>query len=296
MQQARLLRLAKSLAWLGLAWHVGEAAIGFYLGYRLDSAALKGFALDSGVEILAGLFLLMRFASRGISERAAGRLIGFSFVLIAAWITGEALVSFWSPASPASSGEQLAGVLFAGMVIVSMYPLAIWKHRVARRLHSDAALSEGRQTMLCAHMGWILLLGVLGPMVSMPFLDGVAALLIALLALFEGYRAFQGKECSCSLHVGGVDYAYLNTLSARWSDSLSPAGKRMFELRLPLSVAFVAFATWGVFSAAPVLIVGLCLLGMAGLWLPLYVLRRRIEIGLLSALRLDSQVGTQEAS
>lgn len=268
----------------GLAWHLLEAGAGFYLGESLDSPALRGFALDSGVEILAGVFLLVRLFGHPVSERLTSRLIGVSFFLISLWIVFDSVLSFVSP-PPAPSGAAAAwSVVLAILVILTMYPLAFWKARVAREMHSDAVRFEGRQTMLCGHMAWLLLLGVLGPMVGIAFLSGVAALLIACLAALEGVRALRGQECSCSFHAQGVDYNSLRPLSRLWLQELSPLGRQLFALRWPLTAAFLLLAILCSSGGLWLLVWGVALLGIASLWMPLWVIRSRIERDLSLAL------------
>lgn len=282
IKQAQLLRLATSLALVGLLWHFVEAGAGFYLGSELDSPTLRGFALDSGVEILAGGILMLRLWGLNLSERRAGRLIGVTFLLIAAWILFDAVASFISPSAQGSVLEERLSLLLAGVVIVTMYPLAYFKSRVAGELHSDAARAESRQTYLCAHMAWLLLLGVLGPMVGLPLLDGIAALAIAALALYEARQSFKSGPCGCALHVDGVDYRSLRRVGRLWVQDLSPEGQRVYRLRWPLTGALVALAALGVDLGAELIFAGLALVGLLVLWVGLLVLRERAEVKSLS--------------
>ena len=58
-----LVRRARALAWLGVAWHVVEAAIAILAGLAASSIALTGFGADSLIEAAAGLVVLWRFGS-----------------------------------------------------------------------------------------------------------------------------------------------------------------------------------------------------------------------------------------
>src|SRR4051812_50140638 len=92
LERARLVRRARLLAWLGLAWHAVEAAVAIGAGIAAASPALVGFGADSLVEGVAGIVVLWRFApARAASEetqRRAHRLIRASFVLVAAVVSG----------------------------------------------------------------------------------------------------------------------------------------------------------------------------------------------------------------
>src|SRR3954449_8028168 len=93
--RAPLVRRARLLALAGLGWHVVEAAIAIAAGVVASSVALVGFGADSLVEAVAGVVVLWRFAgARATSqaaERRAQRLIGASFLAIAAYVSVEAV-------------------------------------------------------------------------------------------------------------------------------------------------------------------------------------------------------------
>ena len=106
----RLVRRAKTLAWIGVTWHGVEATIAVGAGLAASSIALVGFGADSLIEALAGFIVLWRFAtaraSSGAAERRAQQLIAISFYLIAAYITVEATPNACRRRSPRS---QLGG-------------------------------------------------------------------------------------------------------------------------------------------------------------------------------------------
>ncbi len=89
-----LVRRARLLAGIGLAWHTVEAAVAIGAGVVAGSVALVGFGADSLIEMLAGATLLWRFAaSRAGShtaEHAARRTIGASFFVVAAYVAVDA--------------------------------------------------------------------------------------------------------------------------------------------------------------------------------------------------------------
>src|SRR4051794_1262881 len=82
---AELVRRARLLARVGLAWHGIEAAVAIGAGFVAGSIALVGFGADSLVEALAGVIVLWRFGggrvSSQLAERRAQQLIAASFLL-----------------------------------------------------------------------------------------------------------------------------------------------------------------------------------------------------------------------
>jgi len=196
-QRESLVRRARFLARLGLAWHGIEAAVAIVAGTVAGSIALIGFGADSLVESLAGITVLWRFAdARHASERAerrAQQLIGASFYVIAAYISVEAVRTLVGGAHPEASW---VGIGLAAVTLATMPPLAAAKARVGDQLHSSATKSEGRQNLLCAYLSAALLIGLgANALFGWWWADPVTALLIAAVAVNEGRDAWQGEAC-----------------------------------------------------------------------------------------------------
>lgn len=194
-----LVRRARLLAWLGVGWHVVEAAVAIAAGLVAGSIALVGFGADSLVESAAGLILLWRFAGvragSETAERRAQRLIAVSFFAIAAYVSVEAVRTLVGGDHPETSW---VGLGLAAFTLATMPPLAIAKARVGERLGSSATKSEGRQNMLCAYLSGGLLVG-LGANAALGWwwADPVTAMAIAGVAVWEGRRGWNGEACGC---------------------------------------------------------------------------------------------------
>ena len=197
-ERTRLVSRARLLAWLGIAWHLAEAAIAFAAGAAAGSIALIGFGADSLVESLAGLILVWRFAGRRTesarAEQRAQQLIGLSFFLIAGYVAVEALRTLIAAQHPDPSW---VGIGLAAVTLITMPMLASAKARVGERLGSSATKSEGRQNMLCAYLSAGLLIGLgANALLSWWWADPATALLIAGVAVNEGRAAWRGESCS----------------------------------------------------------------------------------------------------
>lgn len=69
----RLVRRTRMLAWVGIGWHVAEAAIAIAAGLAATSIALIGFGADSFIESVAGLIVVWRIAAKRKDSEAAER-------------------------------------------------------------------------------------------------------------------------------------------------------------------------------------------------------------------------------
>ena len=94
-ERDRLIRRAKALSWLSLAYMTAEGAIAVTAALLAGSVALLGFGLDSAIEALASVIVIWRFTgSRRLSpdaEQRAERLVAISFFLLAPYIAQDAI-------------------------------------------------------------------------------------------------------------------------------------------------------------------------------------------------------------
>ena len=85
-----LARRARLLAWTSLAWLAFEGVATVIAGVLAGSIALIGNGLDSGIEALASIVVVWRFAAARISsdraEQRAQRIIALSFFLLAPYV------------------------------------------------------------------------------------------------------------------------------------------------------------------------------------------------------------------
>lgn len=198
-QRENLVRTARRVTRLGLAWHLLEAAIALAAGATASSVALIGFGADSLIEVAAGLVVLWLVTGErltsGRAERRAQQLIAASFVLLAAYVTIESGRDLIAGHHPAASW---VGVGLSAVALLTMPPLAMVKRRIGRELASAATMSESRQAMLCAYLSAALLVGLLANAVAgWWWADPTVAIAIGAVALGEARDAWRGQSCSC---------------------------------------------------------------------------------------------------
>ena len=197
--RAALVSRARLLAWIGLGWHVVEAAVAIIAGVVAGSIALVGFGADSLIEAAAGIVVIWLMAGErsasAASERRAQQLVAMSFLLLAAYIGVEATRDLAGGQHPQVSW---VGIGLSVVTLATMPPLARAKRRVADQLGSAATASESRQTMLCAYLSAALLIGlVANAALGWWWADPAAALVIALAAVSEARDAWRGDACGC---------------------------------------------------------------------------------------------------
>jgi divalent metal cation (Fe/Co/Zn/Cd) transporter len=191
----RAARRARLLSWLSLAWMGAEGAIAITAGVLAGSIALIGFGIDSAIEGFASLVIVWRFTgSRLLSEAAetrAQKLVAIQFFLLAPYVGAEAIHGL-------IAGERAEtswlGIGLTASSLVGMPLLGVAKRRLADRLGSVATRGEGTQNLLCAYLAGAVLIGLLGnTLFGLWWLDPVAALVIAAVALKEGRASWRGE-------------------------------------------------------------------------------------------------------
>ena len=198
-ERERLVRYAKLLAWSSLAWMTAEGVIAVVAGIMAGSIALIGFGIDSAIEGMASVVIIWRFwGGRALSEtaeRRAQKLVAVQFFILAPYVAVESVRAL------VTGHEAETSWLGVGLTIVSaalMPVFAIAKRRVGVRLGSAATTAEGTQNMLCAYLSVAVLAGLLGnALVGLWWLDPLAGLYIAYVAIREGHEAWRGEECGC---------------------------------------------------------------------------------------------------
>jgi divalent metal cation (Fe/Co/Zn/Cd) transporter len=192
-ERRRLLRRAFRLEYLTLAWMVLEAAIAVTAGVVARSIALVAFGLDSIIELFAALVVIWQL--RGLAEeqeakeRVALRLISVTFFALAAYVAGEAIYDLVRGARPEVS---VVGIAIAAAALVAMPVLSIMKTRVGHRLSNPALVAEAAESMFCAVLAAVVLLGLaLNAAFGWWWADPVAALIVAAFAIREGVEAWE---------------------------------------------------------------------------------------------------------
>lgn len=188
------------LEYITLGYNVVEAVVSIVSGVAAGSVALIGFGVDAVIESISGSVMLWRLKAdehhrREEFERRALKLIGCSFLLLAAYVGYEAAERLWTREAPQRS---LPGIAIACCSIVIMPVLARKKRAVGVSLGSAAMVADSRQTQLCSWLSAILLGGLLlNAAAGWWWADPVAGLAMVPIIVREGLAGLRGEACGC---------------------------------------------------------------------------------------------------
>ena len=178
-----------------ITYNVIEAVIAIAAGTIASSSALIAFGLDSVVEVLSAAAVAWQFAAPDPHKRehVAMRLIAVSFFGLALFVTIDAVRTLTGAAEP---GHSPVGIVLAAASLLVMPALSVLERRTGRELGSASAVADSKQTLLCAYLSAVLLVGLLlNSLLGWTWADPLAALVIAAFATREGIEAWRGDAC-----------------------------------------------------------------------------------------------------
>lgn len=194
-----LVRKGRHLEIFTVTWNSLEGVIAISSGVIAGSIALVGFGFDSGIEVLSGLVLLARLsldADEGRREKIESlsvRLVGVSFLILAAYVGFDSISTMLNHEPPQKS---VIGIVLALVSLIVMPWLANQKREVAAVIKSGALAADARQTDFCVYLSAILLTGLLlNALFGWWWADPLAALVMVPIIAKEGWEGIRGKSC-----------------------------------------------------------------------------------------------------
>ena len=167
-------------------------------GLAARSALLTAFGIDSLIELVSAGILVWRLEveSRGASaerveraERRAAWIVAASLALLCLYVLASAAYEL---ATRAGAERSIPGIAIAALAVAIMPVLALFKRRIARRIHSEALWGDAANSITCAAMAGTVLLGLaLDGLAGWWWAEPVAALLFLAWLARETREAFE---------------------------------------------------------------------------------------------------------
>jgi divalent metal cation (Fe/Co/Zn/Cd) transporter len=190
-----LSRRVRLLVAATISYNVIEAVIAISAGSTASSTALIGFGLDSVIEVASAAAVMWQFSGKDpeARERTALKVIALSFFALALYVTVESIRTLFG-AEPAE--HSTVGIVLAAASLVIMPFLSYAQRRAGRELGSASAVADSKQTLLCTYLSGVLLIGLLlNSLFGWSWTDPIVALVIAAVAVKEGWEAWRGEHC-----------------------------------------------------------------------------------------------------
>jgi divalent metal cation (Fe/Co/Zn/Cd) transporter len=193
---------ARRLEGFTVGWNVLEGVVAIGAGGVASSIALIGFGVDSFIEVLSGLVMIWRLRAESAghlpneeAERRAIKLIAVTFFILAAYVSFESVRDLLTGEKAETS---MVGLILTAVSLVVMPVLAYKKRRLAREMGSASLQADSTETQLCVYLSGTVFLGLAAnALFGWWWMDSVAALVVAAIALREGYAAWTKEDLCC---------------------------------------------------------------------------------------------------
>jgi divalent metal cation (Fe/Co/Zn/Cd) transporter len=174
-----------------------EGLVGIATGVTAGSIALTGFGINAFVEGFASVVIVWRFTGSRMhsakAEARAHRIVAVQFFVLAPYVAFEAISKL---VNGSHADTSWLGITLVATSAIGMPLLGRAKQRLAHELGSGATHGEGTQNVLCGYLSLAVLAGLLGnTLLGWWWLDPIAALAIAAIAIREGVLSWRGESC-----------------------------------------------------------------------------------------------------
>jgi divalent metal cation (Fe/Co/Zn/Cd) transporter len=194
------------LAVFTILYNIVEGLVSIGFGVSDESLALFGFGVDSFIEVMSGIGILVMVnrirrnpnTSRTPFEVTALRVTGTAFYILAVGLGATAVYNIFTNHKPETT---LPGLIISIISIAIMWALVAGKRKVGRALNSMPILADANCTMVCVYMSLVLLASsFVYELTGFGFVDSLGAIGLIYFSVNEGRESFEkarGLECDC---------------------------------------------------------------------------------------------------
>ena len=195
--QDRLWRYALWLAVFTIAYNLLEGVVSVYFGAQDEALTLFGFGVDSFIEVVSGLGILVMVlrirrspeTQRSGFERTALRVTGASFYVLGVGLAATAVYNLLTGHKPETT---VPGVVIALISIAVMWALVWGKRRTGVALSCSPILADANCTLVCIYMSVVLLAAsLIYQLTGFGFVDSLGALGLIYYSVREGRESFE---------------------------------------------------------------------------------------------------------
>ena len=202
----KLYRRALNLSLFTVFYNVIEGVVSMMMGFQDESLALFGFGVDSFIEVLSGLGIMVMVlrirqnpnSSKNKFEITALKITGIAFFLLSAGLLAGIILNIIKSNKPETT---IWGIIISLISIVVMLWLMRAKKTVGKELNSEPIISDSNCTKVCVYMSIVLLVSsFIYEITGFAYADAIGAAGLIYFSVSEGIEAFEkakGKTCSC---------------------------------------------------------------------------------------------------
>jgi len=209
VSEDKLYQKANFLSLFTIIYNLVEGIVSMILGYEDETLALFGFGVDSFIEVMSGIGIVIMVqrirqnpaSSKSEFEIRALKITGTAFYLLSAGLLAGIVLSV---VNNHKSEATFWGVIISLISILVMVWLMNAKKSAGKKLHSDPIISDANCTRVCVYMSLVLLVSsLIYELTGFAYADVIGAAGLIYFSVSEGKEAFEkakGKSCVCCKH------------------------------------------------------------------------------------------------
>lgn len=185
------------LAVFTVLYNLAEGLISIWLGISDETLALLGFGVDSFVEVISGvgiLIMVLRIRTKPESSRSryeilALRITGIGFYLLVVGLLAGAIMNIVQHHKPETTVWGVIISVFSIMIMLWLYRSKI---KYGKLLKASPVIADGKCTLVCIYMSVILLVSsTVYELTGFGWVDTIGAVGLAWFSYIEGREALE---------------------------------------------------------------------------------------------------------
>lgn len=193
-------RLASGLSVFTIVYNALEGLVSITLGAHNETITLFGFGLDSIIEVISGIGILIMIrriyksplTNKSKWEIQALKVTGTSFYVLLLLLIISSIIAVLTHHRPVTT---FSGIIISLISITVMLILARAKINTGKKLNSKPIISDGNCTMVCVYMSIILLFSsLLYYWTHFAYLDVLGSLGLCWFCYTEGKEALESAS------------------------------------------------------------------------------------------------------
>ncbi|MGE5418627.1 MAG: cation transporter [Chloroflexota bacterium] len=188
---------ALKLSYFTVIYNIIEGVVSTVMGYEDETLALFGFGVDSFIEVMSGmgiLIMIMRIQKNPLSPRrpfeiTALKITGYAFFILSAGLLTGIVINLINGHKPETT---FWGIIISLVSIAVMIWLMLAKRNVGKKLDSEPIVCDSNCTKVCVYMSVVLLLSsLIYELTGFAYADSIGAAGLIWFSVSEGREALE---------------------------------------------------------------------------------------------------------
>lgn len=180
-----------------IVYNIFEGLVSTFFGYQNDTLALFGFGLDSFIEVMSGIGILIMIirmrrdpmAPEYKFEITALKITGIAFYFLALGLFAGIVLNLIHDKKPETT---FWGIVVSTVSILVMLWLMKAKMKVGKELNSEPIICDSHCTRMCVYMSVVLLAASLVyELTGFKYADSIGTAGLIWLSILEGKEALE---------------------------------------------------------------------------------------------------------